>query len=445
MTNHFNKIFNLKNLKILEEEKPRVYNKIQDSQIKKFTFNPKILDKNNNNFTEYDLQNIHSERLKNIYPINYESNKFRDIKNHKDNNNSFNGNFNNDNGFHKEKLIRYSSAIFNIDNLNINNIEIDDEKNIMKLVFNRLGIGNIYLEKMYFNKIDFNDLLLLTKDDLKEMEIPIGPRNRILSFIKDYSLYKENYKNNDINLINQFFNLNNITFNCQNSSMLNDDNLYKINSQAINIKTKYNNNFSSNVDNNNILVKQEIKNYLNNSPHNLTINVNRSLGNKKLKNYNKKSYIPLLTENSKFDSKNNTHIIQNNNINNQNYLNTKKKKTNSNLNNYFNLKTFKHFNKNKYKPNSRLKYISCSNNSRNSKQFINDNFYNYNSYNKKRNLTKERKSKNKKNEKSINSFTDDGLSLLYKMKENLNSKLKKYTKSIGEKKHLLKLLEDKNN
>lgn len=36
MTNHFNKIFNLKNLKILEEEKPRVYDKIQDSQIKNY-------------------------------------------------------------------------------------------------------------------------------------------------------------------------------------------------------------------------------------------------------------------------------------------------------------------------------------------------------------------------------------------------------------------------
>ena len=444
MTNHLNKIFNLKNLKILEEEKPRVYNKIQDFQIKKFTFNPKFLEKNNNNFNEYDTQNVHSERLKNIYPINYETNKIRDINNYQDNNISLNENYNNNNEFHNKKLIRYSSAIFNIDNLNINNIEIDDEKNIIKLVFNRLGIGNIYLEKFYSNKIAFNDLLLLTKDDLKEMEIPIGPRNRILSFIKNYSLYKENYKNDNINLINQFFNLNNNTFNSQNSSMFNDDTLCQINSSTINMKTKNNNNFSSNVDNNNILIKQEIKNYLNNNPHNLTINVNRTLVNKKLKSNNKKSYIPL-TENSKFDSKNNTYIIQNNNINNQNYLKKIKKTINSNLNNNFNLKTIKHFNKNKYKPNSRLKYITCSDNSRNSKQFINDNFHNYNSYNKKKNITKERKNKSKKIEKSINSFTDDGLSLLYKMKENLNSKLKKYTKSIGEKKHLLKLLEDKNN
>jgi hypothetical protein len=444
MTNHFNKIFNLKNLKILEEEKPRVYDKIQDSQIKKITFNSKILEKNNNNNNDYEFKNIHSERLKNIYPINYQSNKNKNLK-FQNNNNSLNENYNNSNKFHKKKLIRYSSAIFNINNLNIKNIEFDDKKNIMKLVFNRLGIGNIYLDKIYSNKIDFNDLLLLTKDDLKEMEIPIGPRNRILTFIKDYSLYKENYKKDNIYLINQFFNLNNMTFNCQNSSMLNDDNLYKINSPTINHKTKYNNNFDTNVNNNNILVKQEIKNYLNNSPHNLTINVNRTLGSKKLNNYNKKSYIPLLTENSKFESKNDTYIIQNNNDNSQNYLKKRKKIINSNLNNDFNLKTFKNFNKNKYKPNSRLKYISGSNNSRNSKQFINDNFHNYNSYNKKRNITKERKGKIKKNGKSVNSFTDEGLSLLYKMKENLNSKLKKYTKSIGEKKHLLKLLEDKNN
>ena len=48
-----------------------------------------------------------------------------------------------------------------------------------------------------------------------------------------------------------------------------------MNSPTINIKTKYNNNFSTNIDNN-ILINQEIKKYLyNNNPHNLTIKLNK--------------------------------------------------------------------------------------------------------------------------------------------------------------------------
>ena len=48
-----------------------------------------------------------------------------------------------------------------------------------------------------------------------------------------------------------------------------------MNSPTINIKTKYNNNFSTNIDNN-ILINQEIKKYLyNNNPHTLTIKLNK--------------------------------------------------------------------------------------------------------------------------------------------------------------------------
>ena len=45
------------------------------------------------------------------------------------------------------------------------------------------------------NKITFNDLLLLKKEDFNELGIPLGPRNRILKFIEDYN--KENISNSD--------------------------------------------------------------------------------------------------------------------------------------------------------------------------------------------------------------------------------------------------------
>ena len=43
---------------------------------------------------------------------------------------------------------------------------------------------NTFLE----NKINFNDLVLLTKEDLLELNIKLGPRNRIIKFIEDYKI-----------------------------------------------------------------------------------------------------------------------------------------------------------------------------------------------------------------------------------------------------------------
>jgi hypothetical protein len=48
------------------------------------------------------------------------------------------------------------------------------------------------------NKINFNDLLLITKEDFIEMKIPVGPRNRILKFISDYKIYAKNYTLDEI-------------------------------------------------------------------------------------------------------------------------------------------------------------------------------------------------------------------------------------------------------
>ena len=59
-----------------------------------------------------------------------------------------------------------------------------EDKNILYLLTN-LNLQNLY-NNFTSNCIGFTDLFLLTKDDFVEMNIPIGPRNRILHFLNVY-------------------------------------------------------------------------------------------------------------------------------------------------------------------------------------------------------------------------------------------------------------------
>ncbi|MCQ2818523.1 MAG: hypothetical protein MJ252_14740 [archaeon] len=73
------------------------------------------------------------------------------------------------------------------------------EYDMFELIFNYIGVELFYIQKFISNKIFVDDLFLLTKDDLREMEIPIGPRNRLIKFIKQFS-YSQYF--NDINYEN---------------------------------------------------------------------------------------------------------------------------------------------------------------------------------------------------------------------------------------------------
>ena len=79
------------------------------------------------------------------------------------------------------------------------NKKINDTKLIYAL--KTLNLENLF-NNFDFNSITFNDLCLLTKEDLIEMNLPIGPRNRILHFAKEYKNYAKNY---DINELINFF------------------------------------------------------------------------------------------------------------------------------------------------------------------------------------------------------------------------------------------------
>ena len=66
-----------------------------------------------------------------------------------------------------------------------------EDNNILYLLMN-LNLGNLY-NIFISNCISFRDLFLLTKDDFVEMKIPIGPRNRIIHFLREYKKFGKNY------------------------------------------------------------------------------------------------------------------------------------------------------------------------------------------------------------------------------------------------------------
>ena len=55
-----------------------------------------------------------------------------------------------------------------------------------------LGLGHL-VNEFTKNMITFNDLLLLTKEDLEELKLAFGPRNRILKFSMIYKKYAKSY------------------------------------------------------------------------------------------------------------------------------------------------------------------------------------------------------------------------------------------------------------
>ena len=91
------------------------------------------------------------------------------------NDSPFNYNLNNSNQYYNGQLKRTSE-------------ENSYDKNVVDL-FAELDLAE-FIDNFKENKIYFNDLILLSKEDLIELKLPLGPRNRLLKFIQDYQ--KEN-------------------------------------------------------------------------------------------------------------------------------------------------------------------------------------------------------------------------------------------------------------
>jgi hypothetical protein len=158
-------------------------------------------------------------------------------------------------------------------------IEEDDDRLTYTLI--TLDLGNL-IHIFEDNNISFVDMLLLSKEDLIELQLEIYQRNRILNFSKLFTKYAKNYS---IREISDFF-----TFNKQfifNSSIYdkvfsNNKNIYENeidndnydldNNEQLNQENNYintNQNLNDNQNNNNLLTKS-----MTNNPNNSNLQFN---------------------------------------------------------------------------------------------------------------------------------------------------------------------------
>ena len=99
------------------------------------------------------------------------------------------------------------------DDLN-RNIQYEDIR--LKYVMEKLGLDSLIpIFEQYH--MSFNDILFLTKDDLNELGLKIFQKNRLISFIEEYSSQSKNYTLEEIQTFfdkNKIYNISNIQENC---------------------------------------------------------------------------------------------------------------------------------------------------------------------------------------------------------------------------------------
>ena len=203
--------------------------------------------------------------------------------------------------------------------------EEDDDRLTYTLI--TLDLGNL-IHIFEDNNISFVDMLLLSKEDLIELQLEIFQRNRILNFSKLFAKYAKNYS---IREISDFF-----TFNKQfifNSSIYdkvftNNINAYENEIENANYNLENNNydqlnqeinyinsnpNFENNLNNNNIMSKS-MQNNQNNT--NLKLN-NQGVFPKLKESQTKTQNINGGTKRNNNISNKNSNFVNNNNDNNQ--------------------------------------------------------------------------------------------------------------------------------
>jgi hypothetical protein len=170
--------------------------------------------------------------------------------------------------------------------------EEDDDRLTYTLI--TLDLGNL-IHIFEDNNISFVDMLLLSKEDLIELQLEIFQRNRILNFSKLFTKYAKNYS---IREISDFF-----TFNKQfifNSSIY--DKVFTNNMYANANDT--NNNSNYNMDNTNNYDPDNLEqNYINTNPNlNERQNFNNNYMNQSMHN-NPSNYITNNSSNAKLGNK----------------------------------------------------------------------------------------------------------------------------------------------
>jgi len=206
--------------------------------------------------------------------------------------------------------------------------EDDDDRLTYTLI--TLDLGNL-IHIFEDNNISFVDMLLLTKEDLIELQLEIFQRNRILNFSKLFTKYAKNYSIQEISdffTFNKQFIFNSIIYDKVSSSNINNEFQNEMSNTNIN---------NDNMNNMPYEFNNPETNYINTEPNNKNKNLidnnntnaffNQSTTNKnyqnKMKNNNpilkpkiKEPQISSQNANGAFNSKiqNKFAIIKNNNI-----------------------------------------------------------------------------------------------------------------------------------
>ena len=317
-----------------------------------------------------------------------------------------------DNNYKKEQKKTINNNLTQIDNTNqisssrssesisiaIANKKINDTKLIYAL--KTLNLENLF-NNFDFNSITFNDLCLLTKEDLIEMNLPIGPRNRILHFAKEYKNYAKNY---DINELINFFQshkqfvintINDFHFNFL-QNKIEDSEDFQTNCDDLYFNSNFNNmTFSSKQSNDN--------HYLNNNskenrksvnsiplPKNIKINYRKikktKINNDLNLNCQNINYENSFINNNLIENKKITPTFNNKNNENDNNINQfSNSYSNSNINQIYKIKQYNNIsrnntNKNKYN-NNKSNQSSLLKLSTNYNKKINRSLSSYNSNN----------------------------------------------------------------
>ena len=381
-----------------------------------------------------------------------------------------NNNLNNDYQFINQKREdRYDESEEGQNNMNENNyeeqnVEDEDEDDRLTYTLITLDLGDL-IHIFEENNISFVDMLLLTKDDLKELQLKLYQRNRIHNFSTLFSKYAKNYSiseisdffnfnqkfifnssifdrvispsnNNEFNENAEYENENNEEENLENINNEDNNEIYEnenninndINNEQFDFENigytdyiNYMNSFKNNNKMNNMQQKKFPTNYKNNFINNNFNNENNNLNNFNNIDYNSKNYFSDSTKNRREFNNNNLNKINTNNY----------KKTDKNKEVYQNKNiSFQSKEKKRTKVNDKNKNLR---NQQNNNNLINNNNNLMNNLinNESKLLAANRKSSNRINS-VINKYleikqdADEFLEKLNKKKNDTKSKYNKY-------------------
>jgi hypothetical protein len=181
--------------KINKDDENELMKKYVNNQ---FTFKQNYENNFNNKFELND--NLNNNQDINLDPNNININQQNDLEN------QYNQNYiENENNNYEE----HNPAIIQ-ENNNINeNFEFEDIR--LYYVMEKLGLESLIpIFEQYH--MSFNDILFLTKDDLNELGLKIFQKNRLISFIEEYSSKAKSYTLEEIQTFfeeNRIYNISN--------------------------------------------------------------------------------------------------------------------------------------------------------------------------------------------------------------------------------------------